>query len=63
MAGDVAQLVCVKLGVVDYTCDPSAWEVKEGGTGQDHPWLGSEFKASLANRRLSLKRKNYVAPS
>lgn len=37
MAGDVAQLVCIKLGVVDYTCDPSAWEVKEGGTGQDHP--------------------------
>ena len=42
-----------------HICHPSTWEMEAGGSGvQGHPWLHSEFEASLGYMRPCLKTIN-----
>lgn len=43
-----------KLGVVEFTCNLSTWEVDVKGLGvQGHPWPQRELEASLGYMRSS----------
>lgn len=40
-----------------YTCDLSTWEVEAGLEIKSHPWLHSEFEATLGRRIVPVSRK------
>lgn len=49
---------CIECAVVVHTCNPRAHKVEaESSEVQHHPWLPSEFQASLGYMRAYLKGK------